>query len=87
MRFCFVILHYMTAFDTIECIESIKLLNTVCQIVVVDNASNNGSIETIEEKYSEDKNIYIIKINLILVLRQEIMSDINMLERFSMRIL
>lgn len=61
MRFCFVILHYMTAFDTIECIESIKKLKVVCPIVVVDNASNNGSIETIEERYSEDKNIYIIK--------------------------
>lgn len=61
MKFCFVILHYMTALDTIECIESIKKLNTLCQIVVVDNASINGSIETIEEKYSEDKNIYIIK--------------------------
>ena len=59
--FCFVILHYKTAEDTIDCLNSIKCLNEECKIVIVDNASNNGSIERIEEYTYNNKNIYILK--------------------------
>lgn len=61
MKFCFVILHYKTAQDTIECVESIMKQNTFSDIVIVDNASDNGSIELIENKYGSRKNIKIIK--------------------------
>ena len=59
--FCFVILHYKTANDTIECVESIKALQSPCQIVIVDNFSDNGSIEIIEDRYGEANNIHILK--------------------------
>lgn len=61
MKFCFVILHYKTADDTIDCIKSIRRMDNVYPIVVVDNASNNGSIEAVESKFANDKDIHIIK--------------------------
>ena len=61
--FAFVILHYKTDKDTIECIESILNMNTKSNIVIVDNNSNNGSIENIENRYKNNSNIYIIKNN------------------------
>lgn len=61
MKFCFVILHYKTADDTIECVESINKLRENCNIVIVDNASNNGSIEKVEEKYATQANIIVLK--------------------------
>lgn len=61
MLFCFVILHYKTAKDTIDCVRSIKAMQTPSQIVIVDNFSDNGSIEILEEKYSGDECIHIIK--------------------------
>lgn len=63
MKFCFVILHYKTADDTIECIKSIEMLNGKAYIVVVDNASNNGSIEKVEKICNQYDNIHIIKNN------------------------
>ena len=61
MRFCFVVLHYKTAEDTIECIKSIHNLEDESFIVVVDNASNNGSIEKVEEFFQGYNNIHVIK--------------------------
>lgn len=63
MKFCFVILHYKTEEDTIECVESISKLNYNYNynIVIVDNASNNGSIEHIEKRYKSRVDIIIIK--------------------------
>ena len=61
-EFSFVILHYKALESTIMCIESI--LNKVgqdSQIIVVDNFSNNNSIEEIENKYNGFSNIYILK--------------------------
>lgn len=63
MKFCFIILHYKTADDTIECIKSIEMLNDKAYIVVVDNASNNGSIEKVEKICNQYDNIHIIKNN------------------------
>ena len=59
--FCYVILHYLTAEDTINCVESILKQNEECKIIIVDNASNNGSIEQIEERYKKNTSIIIIK--------------------------
>lgn len=62
--FSFVILHYRTADDTIKCVNSILSLNEeYSNVVIVDNASENGSIEIIEEHFKSNKNIYILKNN------------------------
>ena len=61
IRISFVILHYKTADDTIKCIESIRQLDKQVHIVVVDNASGNGSIEKVEERFKETKEIYYVK--------------------------
>lgn len=61
-KVAFLILHYMNADVTMNCIDSI--LNTMSQenpeIVVVDNASRNGSYEALTEKYGDDKRIHFI---------------------------
>ena len=64
MNVGFVILHYLTDNDTIECINSIfeKCDNRInYNIDVVDNFSNNGSIEKVEEYFKDNKKIHIIK--------------------------
>lgn len=65
MKFCFVILHYKTEQDTKDCIESIEKITVDAgdelSIVVVDNASNNGSIEALEGKYGNTSYITFIK--------------------------
>lgn len=61
MKFCYVILHYRTDEDTVLCVESIKKTTPDAEIVIVDNASNNGSIERIEAQFGEDSQIHIIK--------------------------
>lgn len=58
---CFVILHYKTYDDTVECIDSIMSIQGEKNIVIVDNFSNNGSLEKLDEKYLNTPNIYIIK--------------------------
>lgn len=61
-KVAFLILHYMNADVTMNCIDSI--LNTMAQetpeIVVVDNASHNGSYELLTEKYGEDKRVHFL---------------------------
>ena len=59
--FCFVVLHYKTADDTIECIKSIQKLSDRSSIVIVDNASNNGSIEKVQKMFESCDDIFIIK--------------------------
>ncbi|HFI5646562.1 TPA: glycosyltransferase family 2 protein [Streptococcus pneumoniae] len=61
MNFCFVILHYRTSNDTIECIKSIQKLEGDYKIVIVDNASQNGSIERVEALFANNDEIVIIK--------------------------
>lgn len=61
--FCFVILHYLTANDTIECVDSILTIQGSYHVVIVDNGSNNGSIEIVEKRFINYKNIHIIKNN------------------------
>ncbi|MED1471925.1 glycosyltransferase family 2 protein [Bacillus salipaludis] len=62
MRISFVILHYLTEQDTIECIESI--LNNVSykeySIVVVDNGSPNDSGERLKTRYQNNSKVDVI---------------------------
>ena len=55
----FVILHYLTAKDTIECVNSIidNCDIEINHIVIVDNASFNDSMALIEDKYKKYSNI------------------------------
>lgn len=53
MNFVFSILHYKTYDDTKACIDSIKCLDDKCDIVVVDNGSNNGSFEKLKDEYKD----------------------------------
>lgn len=61
-KFAFVILHYYTIDDTINCVNSIKKLENYenIEIVIVDNASLNGSGKEIKEKYKNDEKIHVI---------------------------
>lgn len=58
----FVILHYRVINETIACIESIiKNIDTKnYQIIVVDNASNNGSGEQLEQTYAGNNKVEVI---------------------------
>ena len=61
MKFVFVILHYKNIEDTIECIESIMKLNyNNKSIIVVDNFSNNGSGEKLNEIYTNNDSVKIV---------------------------
>lgn len=59
----FVILHYLTYKDTFECVKSIKanVIYDNYQIIIVDNASNNNSFESLEIEYKKQKEIFWIK--------------------------
>lgn len=60
--FIYLILHYKNADVTEQCLESLlKLDSQDSNMVVVDNASNNGSYETLLEKYGDNKRILFIK--------------------------
>jgi GT2 family glycosyltransferase len=60
--FCFVILHYQTKEDTIECVNS--LLTNISypnsKIIVVDNGSSNNSGAALAELYRNNEKIKII---------------------------
>ena len=58
----FVILHYMALEETIACVESI--LNNIegeKKIVVVDNASPNGSIDGLRKKYDVNPDVDVVE--------------------------
>ena len=57
----FVILHYMASDETISCVNSI--LNNVegeKKIILVDNASPNGSIKELKQKYDNNDSVDVI---------------------------
>ena len=60
MNFIFVILHYLTWEDTLEAVNSIRLYEPNSRIIIVDNASNNGSLEILRNNLDSDKLIDII---------------------------
>lgn len=60
MKFGFVILHYKTQRDTVECVDSLLKLHGNYQIIIVDNYSNNGSLEYLKIKYESNRCIHII---------------------------
>ena len=62
MNFVFLILHYCVPEMTIECIETIRkrILGKTYQIVVVDNASPDGSGQTLRKKYSGCSDIHVL---------------------------
>ena len=58
----FVVLHYMVKDITVKCVETIKEridTENYC-IIIVDNASNNGTGVEITKKYENDKNVKVI---------------------------
>lgn len=60
-----VILHYLNVEETRKCIASYKTLdktNLQINIVVVDNGSNNGSGELLEELTANEENISILRL-------------------------
>ncbi len=65
MKFTFVILHYnkKTVPDTLECLESIKSLDrsSETQIVVVENGSDDGSLELLHNTLKNRKNITLLE--------------------------
>lgn len=58
----FVVLHYNVINETNNCVESIKknIDRSSFHIVIVDNASPNGSGKLLEEKYKNDRFVSVI---------------------------
>ena len=54
------ILHYKTIEKTIDCVTSIQETEPEANICIVDNYSNNGTLETLKNRYSDDKRICFI---------------------------
>lgn len=68
IRFTFVVLHYQTFIDTVECVNSIlqNIQFQILNIVIVNNGSTNDSGQLLEERFREKENVYYLdsKINL-----------------------
>ncbi|MGD0340956.1 MAG: glycosyltransferase, partial [Bacteroidales bacterium] len=60
--FCFVILHYQTKTDTIECVNSIltNITNPGVKIIVVDNGSPNGSGVELKELFKDNDKVEVL---------------------------
>ncbi len=58
----FVILHYIDAEETINCVQSIieKIDTTDYEIVIVDNASPNNSLNELKSQYSNEPKVHIL---------------------------
>lgn len=56
----FVILHYLNIEETRDCIASIKRCTSSVDIVVVDNASPNGSGKKLQAEFIRDQKIHIV---------------------------
>lgn len=60
MNTVFIILHYLTLADTLEAVASIKQYEKESQIVIVDNASGNGTFEKLKEIYKDENCVDVI---------------------------
>lgn len=64
VKVAFVILHYLAVEDTIECVESItnnvKSSAHEIDVVIVDNGSPDQSYETLNNRFSHIRNIYLL---------------------------
>lgn len=62
INIAFVILHYRTDNDTIECVESIrkKIDTKNYRIVIVDNYSNNGSLKKLNDVFDGSEDVVMI---------------------------
>lgn len=60
MKAVFVVLHYCQLQVTLDCIGSLLNLNGEPLIVVVDNASPDGSGKLLKEKFQGNKNVHVI---------------------------
>lgn len=59
----FVILHYKTINETIDCVNDVISLKGEKEIIIVDNGSNDGSYEKLIVLFSGKENIQLIKSN------------------------
>ena len=67
-RIGFVILHYQTIRETIDCVTSIqKICDNKDIIIIVDNCSPNASGKILHKKYQQYSNIEVVlnKENLV----------------------
>lgn len=58
----FVILHYLTIEDTLECVKSIyqNIKYDNYEIIIVDNASTNGSGDILKRKFRDNDKIHLL---------------------------
>lgn len=56
----FVILHYRAMDSTLKCVESIQKLQGENRIIIVDNASPNGTGLELREKYLDDPRVTVL---------------------------
>lgn len=57
----FVILHYTAMKDTVECVSSIEdKTNDPYRIVIVDNASPDGSGQKLADLYKDDEKVHVV---------------------------
>ena len=86
-EFAFVILHYMAKQETIDCVASIlektKAEPMKVSIVIVDNASANGTGRELQQLYQGAENIYVILNRKTWALHGVIMSDLNLQKKHS----
>lgn len=62
MKLGVVVLNYLNYADTIECIDSIKSQSRIPdKVVIVDNCSNNESVQILKEYFLENNTIDIIE--------------------------
>lgn len=60
--FCFIILHFKTYEITKKCIDSVFKLDSIdnVKIIVVDNASNDGSGDALLDEYKENEQVDVL---------------------------
>ena len=62
MTFCFIVLHYKNINETIKCISSIQVNFTEYRVVIIDNASNDGTADKLKELYCKFKQINVLTV-------------------------